>query len=562
MAREGRLAAKNSLRTQVLSIVFLCWLMPVLMILVIMARNLNEQVGRGAEANLSEQLAVHLRFSADRLSSAAEASRLASYDPTIRTAWLQYGQDQNYVNFYRSCRSFLNRQYQTDSRFLYSVFAQQGREPLITVNANSGLKHHAVEQFWAEDQAAAAALAENLDTALAWLAQDGRVYLIRNIVDGNYETIGTLSLCLNAPYYFEEIAALPWAGAVEAVIGSCRLPLKGVLEEGGRGLLHAEAKGTGFVMSAQAQMDYGVLLSQFYYYRFFLIGMLILLLLILPFALWFMNKRVTRPVAVLMEGAKEVEKGKFGFQLAYKPGSREFSYLIDSFNHMSARLKDQFERLYQEELALRDAQIKGLQAHINPHFLNNTMEIINWEARLNGAEKVSRMIEALSTVLDAVLARDRSPVVTLAEELSYVDAYLYIAKSRYGERLLTEIEVPEELKSRQVPRLILQPVVENAVEHGIRPGEVCHVRLKAQAEGEMLILEISNDGGLRPEDEAHIARLLADDYDPDTEKSGNIGIANVNTRLKLLCGEDCGLSIKAQDASKVTARLLLREPRP
>ena len=71
-----------------------------------------------------------------------------------------------------------------------------------------------------------------------------------------------------------------------------------------------------------------------------------------------------------------------GYQLSYQANSREFQYLTDSYNHMSGQLQHQFNRLYQEELALRDAHIKALQAHINPHFLNNTLEIINWEARM------------------------------------------------------------------------------------------------------------------------------------------------------------------------------------
>ncbi|NBI68464.1 hypothetical protein D1646_17055 [Pseudoflavonifractor sp. 60] len=222
---------------------------------------------------------------------------------------------------------------------------------------------------------------------------------------------------------------------------------------------------------------------------------------------------------------------------------------------MSGQLRRQFDRLYQEELARRDAQIKALQAHINPHFLNNTLEIINWQARMSGDVKASKMIEALSTVLDAALDRKGSPQVRLAEEMTYVKAYLYIVTQRYGKRLTVEVDLPDELMDCLVPRLILQPVIENAVEHGIGPSGQGRVALRGSRRGDFLILEIENDGGLSPRDEAHIARLLSPDYDIQNEPSGNIGIANVNLRLRILYGPNCGLTITRGEGSMVTARL-------
>ena len=97
---------------------------------------------------------------------------------------------------------------------------------------------------------------------------------------------------------------------------------------------------------------------------------------------------------------------------------------------MSGRLKYQFDHIYEEELALKDARIMALQSHINPHFMNNTLEIINWEARLAGNDKVSEMISSLGTLLDAALDRKKQPEVPLKEELTYVKAYLFIMKER------------------------------------------------------------------------------------------------------------------------------------
>ena len=174
---------------------------------------------------------------------------------------------------------------------------------------------------------------------------------------------------------------------------------------------------------------------------------------------------------------------------------------------------------------------------------------------MNGDVKVSKMIESLSTVLDAALDRKKKPEVRLAEEMTYVNAYLYIIDQRFGKRLAVSTDLPEELMDYKVPRLILQPVIENAVEHGIGPAGQGTVALRGYRRGDRLILEIENGGGLSREDEARIHRLLSPDYDSSKETAGNIGIANVNQRLRILYGEDCGLSIFRGEGDQVIARL-------
>ena len=113
---------------------------------------------------------------------------------------------------------------------------------------------------------------------------------------------------------------------------------------------------------------------------------------------------------------------------------------------------------------------------------------------MSGDVKASRMIEALSTVLDAALDRKSSPQVRLAEEMTYVNAYLYIVAQRFGKRLTVDVDLPEELMDCLVPRLILQPVIENAVEHGIGASGQGRVALRGSRQGDRLVLEIQNGG--------------------------------------------------------------------
>lgn len=551
-----------SLRHQIVLIVLLCWLTPVLLLLIMMGWYTVSTVGSRAERELNSQLGYQLQMYADRLDTAVYASRLASYDTTIREAWEDYAKDGSWAELYRRTRRFVVRQYGSDRRFDFAVFwftlAPDEMEMLV-VNETLGGIHKERSESWRQDCEKAREIASTLDTSLGFLECEGRLYLLRNIVGADFAPIGTLALELNSPYYFEELSSFVSAEKVRLELGeNAELALRGGEITGTeRRILRASAESADFELKALAVPDYDVLLSQLRIYYILLAVMLLLLLpLILGTAVFF-RRRVSRPIEELLRGADAIEQGDLGYQVGYSADTREFCYLIDSFNHMSGELKQQFERQYREELTLRDAQIKALQAHINPHFLNNTLEIINWEARINGDETVSSMIEALSTVMDAALDRRKSPEIPLGEELHYVSAYLHIIKERFGSRIRIIQDIPDSLLGCLVPRLILQPVIENAVEHGMRPDGQGLVRLGARTEGEYLILEVANNGEFTEGDRTRIARLLSKGYDPSGESSGNIGIANVNLRLRILYGDACGLNIDRRENGEVVARLTI-----
>lgn len=167
------------------------------------------------------------------------------------------------------------------------------------------------------------------------------------------------------------------------------------------------------------------------------------------------------------------------------------------------------------------------------------------------------MIEALSNMLDAAMDRRRRPLVRLAEEMGYVNSYLYITKERLGKRLTVEMDLPEELMDYLVPRLIFQPVVENAVEHGVVPNGSGTIRIRAYHDGQYLYLEAVNGGGLSAADKERVARLLDPKYNTGKEPAGNLGIANVNQRLRILYGEPCGLTITEDENHNVVAKLTM-----
>ncbi len=552
-----------SLQRQMSLIILLCWLLPMVTVATVMAWYLLSGTGRQKEQAMTEQFQLNLQLGADRLNSAVEASRLSSYDPELQKAWDQYCRDDGYPLLYRRVSALLNRLYQSDSRFLYGVFcfADDPENRTITVvNGSSGLLYHQARELWQADASPILAMAMELDTTVGFWAQDGRLYLVRNLMDSSYDRIGTLSLVLDTDYFFGDLALLPWVSAVSVSLApQAALTLKGEIPFQPRErILEHTIRDRDYTLYGTAAWDYAALNTGAESYRYLLPVMGLSLLLLLLFTFRFFGQKISRPIQGLMDGAARIRQGELGYQIEEGPDSCEFQYLTDSFNQMSGQLRRQFDHLYQEELARRDAQIKALQAHINPHFLNNTLEIINWQARMSRDVRASKMIEALSTVLDAALDRKGHPQVRLAEEMIYVNAYLYIVKERFGKRLTVTVDIPDELMDCLVPRLILQPVIENAVEHGIGPRSQGQVALRGFWLEKKLMLEIENNGGLSEKDEEHISRLLSPDYDMQNEPSGNIGIANVNQRLRILYGPDYGLSITRGEGSAVIARLTIK----
>lgn len=579
MINEGVRALKHvsSLRWQMTSMMLAAWLVPVALVLFVMGWYISDSLSVRTAQNLSDQFAVSVRMCADRLDTAVEASRFATYNPDLTDAWTAYQEGGPFSDLYSDSRAFLNRQYRYDSRYRFTVlwFADDpDRQGLSTITEATGKGFAQITSYWQEDHKAVKEFAATLDTAVGFIQLRDQLYLVRNLKNTAYETIGTLVISLNTDYYFNDIAAYTWCPNLTVTLNrTLSIPVKGELIVphqfglagdspdlkwgGGRNAIYEIPSTKGYTLSALAEIDTQSLLNQFWGYKWLLFAMAVFLLPLLLVVFRFFRRRISAPVDAMVIGAKEIEAGKLGHQLTYKPDSLEFQYLKDSFNHMSGQLQNQFDRIYQEELALRDARIKALQSHINPHFLNNTLEIINWEARMNGDVKVSKMIEDLSTVLDAAIDRSKRPEVRLNEEMTYVTAYLHIITERFGKRLTVNVDMPEALMDCLVPRLILQPVIENAVEHGIGPGGSGEITLRGRRAGEYLLLETENSGGMTEEDEARIARLLSPDYDMGKESSGNIGISNVNQRLRILYGPPCGLSITKGEGDKVIARITI-----
>ncbi|MDD2972451.1 MAG: histidine kinase [Lachnospiraceae bacterium] len=285
--------------------------------------------------------------------------------------------------------------------------------------------------------------------------------------------------------------------------------------------------------------------------------------LLIPFILLsirFLRIQVETPVDKLVELSKSISGGNIGTTRKDIMPNQEMQYLMSSMNEMSTQLDTLFNSAYNEKLLRKDAQIMALQAQINPHFLNNTLEAMNWQARMENDVTVSRMIEALSTVLDHSMNRDNQRTVYLSEELRCVDAYLYIMSMRFGQRLQIEREIDDSLLWIYVPQLILQPIIENAILHGIERVKSGVITIKVHHDESRTFLDVINTGKeLTTEKIRQIQAILKDENKiPDgSGKHTSIGIRNVNSRIKLMYGEAYGLELSLLEDKRFLSRITI-----
>ena len=567
------------MKSRIVALMVLCWLLP---LIIIAGVNIYYIYGSQFESKISkeiEQLKFNDQVSAERLEKVVEASLNASYDGTLMSLYRRYQrQTIRDHDLLASSMYYLGNRYGRDSRVKAAIlWYRENPEKLNSsaYNTSEGATYQLVQKYWNEDHEAIASISEDLGTAVRFYNNGRRLYLVRNLYNSDYENVAVLVLLVNEDNCFENYSIFPEGTSVTLHIDDCSFSLigdevteeeTGMTEMGGssgyvweNGILRIYHDMTveDHRMVSLVRFDNSSSFTLFYGYKAILIGMALCLIPLLTILLMLFYRHVTKPIQEMMEGAAEIEKGNLGYQMKYEPESTEFQYLLESFNKMSKQLKYQFDHIYEEELALRDARIMALQSHINPHFMNNTLEIINWEARLSGNQKVSQMIEALATLMDAGIDRKKQPEVLLSEEMIYVNAYLYIISERLGKRLTIKKELPDEIMQYKVPRLILQPVIENSIEHGVVKKGQGTVVLTGYKEGRFLYLEIVNEAVLTKENEAKIQRLLDVNYDTSKESSGSLGIANVNQRLKILYGEPCGLSVEKIDEEHVRARLTI-----
>lgn len=303
---------------------------------------------------------------------------------------------------------------------------------------------------------------------------------------------------------------------------------------------------TGWTLVSVAENSFAAGLSQ-YMKRIFTAIILICIPACIALGMAF-SVIIIAPLKKMGSLMQQIEKENFSVHLKIG-GNDELAVLGRQFNHMSDKLVELYERVYVGNIRLKEAQLEELQAKINPHFLYNTLDTIYWMAEFNGTKDVSQMVSYLSKLFRISLSGDQRARIPLSKELEHIQCFLYIEKIRYDDKLEYSIEiVGDELKEHtddyMVLKLVLQPIVENAVLHGIDQDGSGNINIRIWQEEEILVYEISNTGEA---DTEHIRRILED----PTYQTKSIGLCNIQQRIQLKYGEEYGITCFNRDGCTV-----------
>ncbi len=307
--------------------------------------------------------------------------------------------------------------------------------------------------------------------------------------------------------------------------------------------------------------------------RFYLICFLFMVCLFGVTASYTLSQSISRPIWQLMSFMQKAESGDLAIRYW---GNRqdEVGMLGRSFNRMLLQIRKLMKLSELRERQKREAELRSLQAHIKPHFLYNTLDTIHWMARKKGADEVSELVESLSTLFRIGLSKG-DDIIPMQDEWTHISSYLQIQKTRYRDRLQTQLELAPEAERLYVLKLLLQPIVENAIYHGIKARRGSgRISIRAYTENHALVLNVQDNGAGMPQDRLEeLRRKLRDPISAMDEDAGgtsagsrSYGMLNVQARIQLTFGEAYGITIESTEGegTSVTIRhpLLAAIPPP
>lgn len=256
------------------------------------------------------------------------------------------------------------------------------------------------------------------------------------------------------------------------------------------------------------------------------------------------SRSISGPILGLSQVTHEIAQGDFSVR-ADEKGDRELGALAASVNNMAEHLSVMVMQIREDERKMRKAELRLLQEQINPHFLYNTLDAIVWMIEDGKSEQAENMVVSLSTFFRTVLSRGRE-FISIREEVQHIRSYLEIQKARYQDILSYEIQVAPELYPYETLKMTLQPLVENALYHGVknkRSGGL--IRISGERDGKLIRFKVEDDGiGMNAEALTHLQEEIRR---PCKETDTGFGMANVNERIRMNFGADYGLMIESEE---------------
>ena len=288
-------------------------------------------------------------------------------------------------------------------------------------------------------------------------------------------------------------------------------------------------------------------------FRFFVLFVADLFLFLLAMINAFISDKISNPIKRLDGSVREIESGNLDVEIV-PSGSYEVEHLGKSIKNMLGRIKVLMSDLVAEHNAKRKSEFDTLQSQINPHFLYNTLDIIVWMIENENSDKAVNIVTALAKFFRISLSKGKN-IITVKDEVEHVRNYLMIQNMRFKNRFEYSIDVDEKVLSYSSLKLMLQPLVENAIYHGMEfmdgDGEI---DVKVFKEDDSLYFKITDNGLGMSED--MVETLLSKDFVPSKKGSG-IGVKNVNERIKLYFGSEYGLKVESEpdEGTKITIHL-------
>ena len=266
---------------------------------------------------------------------------------------------------------------------------------------------------------------------------------------------------------------------------------------------------------------------------------------------FYLTYRMTRPIQILKNKMRQAASGYLEAKVNID-GTDEIADLGRSFNIMLEQIKQLLDRIIEEQKQIKLAELRTLQAQINPHFLYNTLDSIVWMAEARKYDQVIRLVEALSNFFRISLSKGRD-VISIGEEIEHIRNYLIIQQMRYRDLLDYEIQVDPGILDSQVLKMTLQPLVENALYHGIKNKRgMGRIEIRGWRNGQRVIcLEVTDNGiGMTPKRLEEVRRSLSaviqiQSGNPDVPQPRGFGLRNVHQRIRLYYGEPYGLQIES-----------------
>ncbi len=275
---------------------------------------------------------------------------------------------------------------------------------------------------------------------------------------------------------------------------------------------------------------------------------------LISIACYKLSNNLYKPMDTIVKKMKEVSMGNLEVRMEQKYEGKDFKQLSNGFNIMIEEINILMYRIKKEQSEIKQIELNRLQSQIKPHFLYNTLECIHWQALLDGNKNVSRMVKALANFYRLCLSNGKD-IISLSQELANVENYLIIQNMRYSDIAECEISIDDAFKNVLIPKLTLQPLIENSIYHGIRvkDGYKGKILVSAKEEGDKIIISVADNGvGMEQEqiDEVNNSISIFD------EKTG-YGLRNVHKRIEILFGSGYGLYYRKNEYGGITVDVLL-----